>query len=57
VGSDDPGAAAVVGDRTLTACTWELAVIGFERDAWVDALGTRPPDTGRCLAEQLVADV
>ncbi|MFK8849709.1 hypothetical protein [Streptomyces sp. Ac-502] len=34
-----------------TACVWELAAIGCERDAWVEHVLRRdPPDIGRYLA-------
>jgi hypothetical protein len=42
----------------LTACTWELAVIGFERQAWLDAVfAADEPDMDRYLTTRLEADV
>jgi hypothetical protein len=41
-----------------TACTWELAVIGFERQAWLDHVLTAPrPDIDRYLAAHFHCDV
>lgn len=41
------------------ACTWDLAVIGFERDAWVRDVLANPegPDPARYLNSWLNADV
>jgi hypothetical protein len=46
-------------DSELTACIWDLAVIGFERDAWVDAILRNPagPDRDAYLAARMVRDV
>ena len=43
----------------LLACTWELAVIAFERDAWVETVFGRPddPDPAAYLARELNAAV
>lgn len=42
-----------------TACVWELAVIGHERQAWVDCILANPngPDTQAYLQRQLNADL
>jgi hypothetical protein len=38
---------------------WDLAVIAFERDAWLDAVLRNPagPDVERYLATRLDADI
>jgi hypothetical protein len=42
----------------LTACTWELAVTGFERQAWLEhVFAAREPDLNRYLAAQFEAEV
>ncbi len=43
----------------LSACVWDLALIGFERQAWVEAVLANPegPDLNRYLACQMNADV
>jgi hypothetical protein len=43
----------------LTACIWDLAVLGFERDAWVESVLKRAdgPDLDGYLSAQLNADV
>ncbi len=42
----------------LMACTYELAVIGFERQAWVDhVLAIPEPDLGAYLAARFHGDV
>lgn len=42
----------------LTACTWELAVIGFERQAWLDTVyAADEPDVERYLTTRLEADL
>ena len=42
-----------------TACTWDLAVIGFERDAWVRDVLANPegPDVARYMDAWLNTDV
>ncbi len=45
-------------DDELTACSWDLAVIGFERDAWVrHMLQADEPDVDAYLREQLNEDI
>jgi hypothetical protein len=41
------------------ACVWELAVIGFERQAWIDCILANPagPDPQAYLQHQLNADL
>jgi hypothetical protein len=40
------------------ACTWELAIIGFERQAWLDHVLAAPrPDVERYLAAHFHGDV
>lgn len=43
----------------LTACVWDIAVMAFERDAWVEHMLRAPPpgDLDRYLAATLNADV
>lgn len=43
----------------LSACCWDLAVISFERDAWVESILRRAgsPDLTAYLATQLNADL
>lgn len=42
----------------LTACTWELAVTCFERQAWLDRVFTAPvPDVDSYLEARLEAEV
>jgi len=46
------------GDDELTACSWDLAVIGFERDAWVrHILQASKPDAEPYLGARLNADI
>lgn len=55
---DRPGDMRPITDGR-TACVWELAVWGFERRAWIDAVLANPagPDLNRYLGTQLNADV
>lgn len=47
-----------VADDELTACSWDLAVIGFERNAWVRHILQAPqPDLEAYLNEHLNEDV
>jgi hypothetical protein len=43
----------------LIACVWDLAVIGFERRAWIDCVLANPggPDVEMYLMQQLNEDV
>ena len=43
----------------LTACVWDLAIIAFEREAWLDAVLANPegPDLERYLDTRLSGDV
>lgn len=43
----------------FTACAWDLALICFERDAWVRCVLSNPsgPDVEQYLSEQLNADI
>lgn len=55
---DEPNkVTAVQGD--LLACTWELAVHAFEREAWISNILRRPenPDMAGYLGARLNADV
>lgn len=46
-------------DSELTACVWDLALIGFERAAWIDAILRNPagPDLEAYLASRMNQDV
>jgi hypothetical protein len=55
-------APAALEERTatgLSACVWDLAVIAFERAAWVDTVLANPggPDFDAYFAQRLHADV
>lgn len=43
----------------IIACVWELAVLGFERQTWIDMVLNNPagPDLDRYLGHNLSADV
>lgn len=43
----------------VVACVWELAVLAFEREAWVDTVLANPlgPDIGAYLARHFSAEV
>jgi hypothetical protein len=43
----------------LAACTWDLKVIGFERDAWTETVLKQPdqPDLAGYLTRRINADV
>ncbi|CAN5723048.1 hypothetical protein BH23GEM9_BH23GEM9_12900 [soil metagenome] len=44
------------GDSRFIACVWDLAVLAFERQAWIDSILAAPrPDLDRYLALQLEA--
>lgn len=49
--ADDPTALRFVTPTDLSACVWDLRVIGFERQAWIDAVLANPagPDLDKCL--------
>lgn len=56
----DPATPAILAPVTdgPMACTYELAVIGFERQAWVDhMLAAQQPDLGAYLAARFNGDV
>ncbi len=55
---DAPGDITRV-DNDLLACTWELAVHGFERQAWIDTVLNNPqgPNIAEYLRRQLNADI
>jgi hypothetical protein len=52
---DEPGRLRPTGLEDFTACTWDLAVIGHERSAWVRHVLARPqgPDLDAYLADRL----
>jgi hypothetical protein len=56
---DAPVALLPAKPTDLTACTWDLAVLCFERQAWLEAVLNNPdgPDLDRYLQTQLNGDV
>jgi hypothetical protein len=56
---DDPGRLRPTGPQDFTACTWDLAVIGHERAAWVRHVLARAekPNIDAYLADRLNSDV
>ena len=57
--ADKPEQLDYVTPSGLTACVWDLRVLCFERQAWVDAILNNPegPDLERYLAYRLDEDV
>lgn len=58
--ADEPdlGHVRPAGEEELTACSWDLAVIGFERNAWVQyILQSDEPDVDAYLRAHLNDDV
>ena len=55
---DNPGT-ITRAEQDLLACTWELAVHGFERQAWIDTVLNNPtgPDVEAYLNQRLNADI
>ena len=56
---ETPASIAPVGSEGSIACAWDLAVLAFERQAWVDEVLANPngPNLEAYLARQLRADV
>ncbi|MGD8547542.1 MAG: isochorismatase [Thiohalophilus sp.] len=56
--SEQPGQLVEMTATGLTACTWDLRVMCFERDAWVDAILKQypQPDIEGYLATTLNSD-
>ena len=56
--SDDPASLEYVTPTGLIACAWDLRVLSFERDAWVEAVLANPsgPDVEAYLARTLNED-
>lgn len=56
---DDPDQLAPVGPDGLTACVWDLAVMAFERQAWLETVLARlqGPDLEGYLDRHLDADI
>ncbi|MEE9298281.1 MAG: isochorismatase [Acidimicrobiia bacterium] len=54
-----PDAFEAVSGGGSAACTWDLAVIGFERDAWVRHVLANPqgPDPAKYMTAWLTAEV
>ena len=57
--SDKPAALEYVTPTGLTACVWDLRVLCFERQAWIDTVLTNPvgPDLEKYLTCQLNEDI
>jgi hypothetical protein len=57
--ADDPRRLAEQPSGGTKACVWDLAVIGFERQAWVETVLKNPagPDLDAYLARRLDAEV
>jgi hypothetical protein len=56
---DSPSDLQPVPPGGLTACVWDLAIMAFERRAWLDSVLANPggPDLERYLREQLNDDL
>lgn len=56
---DTPTQLEYVTPTGLIACVWDLAVLGFEREAWLQAVLKRPeaPDLNDYLQRRLNAEV
>jgi hypothetical protein len=56
---DRPSQLVPVGPDGLTACVWDLAIMAFERQAWLDTVlrNSGGPDLERYLATWLEADL
>ncbi len=56
--SEDPASLAYVTPTGLIACAWDLRVLSFERDAWVEAVLANPsgPDVEAYLGRTLNED-
>jgi hypothetical protein len=57
--NEDPGRLRATGPDDLSACAWDLAVIGHERAAWVRHVLARAegPDLDAYLGDRLGGDV
>ncbi|HVM40076.1 MAG TPA: isochorismatase [Acidimicrobiia bacterium] len=55
----NPDELAEVTSTGLSACVWDLAVMAFERDAWVDTVLANPagPDLDAYLSRRLTGEV
>lgn len=56
--SDRPGDLQAVGPTDFTACVWDLSVLAFEREAWLEAVlkNLEGPDLERYLKRRLSGD-
>jgi hypothetical protein len=56
---ENPTEYKLFSDKGITTCVWELAVIWFERNAWVEHVlkKSRDPDFEKYLQQHLTADV
>jgi hypothetical protein len=53
-----PGNFEYVTPTGLTGCVWDIAVIAFERQAWIDSVLSAPsPDVGRYLVARFEGEV
>ena len=57
--TDSPGALEYVTPTGLAACVWDLRVLGFERQAWLDTVLRNPdgPDLEAYLLRRLEEEV
>ena len=57
--ADRPAELEPVGPGDLTACVWDLAIMAFEREAWLDTVLKNPdgPDLDRYLEVTFDGDV
>ncbi len=57
--SEEPASLEYVTPTGLIACTWDLRLLSFERDAWVECVLANPsgPDIEEYLARTLNEDV
>jgi len=56
--TDDPGRFTYATPTGLVACVWDLRVMAFERQAWIDTILKRPagPDLEAYMQERLNED-
>lgn len=56
---ESPDVFEIYSDKGIITCVWEMAILWFERNAWVKhiLMNAQNPDTAAYLAEQFNADV
>lgn len=56
---EDPSTLNLYSDKGITTCVWEMAVLWFERNAWVQFVLMNPdsPDIEKYLAAQFNGEV